>query len=141
MLGASLGAYTNGRCVARFGISRMIGFGTLCLATGGVASLIAALLGAGVIGLVASCMVYIFGIGFLFANAVARTLSRFPTSTGAASSVFGVNQFLIGGIVAALLSLVVEPTPLPLVMVVAACGAMSVAVWWGWLGRLTPVPD
>ena len=33
---------------------------------------------------------------------------------GAASAVFGVNQFLVGGLVAAALSLLAEPSPLPL---------------------------
>jgi hypothetical protein len=86
-------------------------------------------------------MLYIFGVGYVFTNAVARTLSRYPRSTGAASSVFGVNQFLIGGIVAALLSTVTVPSPTPLVATVAGAGVLAAAVWWGWLRRTAPAVD
>lgn len=139
MLGGSLGAYANGRFVTRLGISRMLGIGTSLLAAGGSLALLTAAAGAGLAGLLISCLIYVFGVGFVFANAVARTLSRFPASTGAASAVFGVNQFLIGGIVAAALSLVREPTPLPLVATMAFAGVACATVWWFWLARTAPV--
>lgn len=135
MLGASLGAYTNSRYVTKLGISRMIGIGTLLLATGGTAALVASALGAGLLAMLASILIYLFGIGFVFANAVARTMSRFRESSGAASALFGVNQFLIGAIVAAALSLIVEPSPLPLGAALAAAGLAAALVWWLWLGR------
>ena len=141
MLGGSLGAWLNSRYVAELGISRMLGFGVSCLACGGAAVLLSALLGGGVPGLVISFMLYVFGIGFVFANAVARTLSRYPASMGAASSVFGVNQFMLGGIVAALLSRVVEPTPMPMAWTVAVSGVSCAAVWWLWLMPTAPLRD
>ena len=133
MLGGSVGAYVNSRYVAQLGISWMLGFGVSTLAVGGVAVLLSSLLGGGVIGLVISFMLYVFGIGSVFANTVARTLSRYPESMGAASSLFGVNQFLIGGIVAALLSRVVVPSPMPMAWVVSVSGVACAAVWWLWL--------
>jgi DHA1 family bicyclomycin/chloramphenicol resistance-like MFS transporter len=139
MLGGSIGAYANSHYVAQLGISRMLGFGATSLAVGGVAVLVSSLLGGGVAGLVISFMVYVFGLGFVFANTVARTLSRFPTSMGAASSLFGVNQFFIGGIVAALLSRVVEPSPMPMAWVVAVSGVACASVWWLWLKPKLPV--
>jgi ABC-type uncharacterized transport system permease subunit len=60
---------------------------------------------------------------------------------GAASAVFGVNQFLIGALVAAVLSLLSEPSPLPLVAAMAAAGLGGAAVFWGWLRRHAPVTD
>jgi len=139
MLGGSIGAFANSRYVAQLGISRMLGIGATTLAVGGVAVLLSALFGGGVIGLVISFMIYVFGIGFVFANTVARTLSRFPESMGAASSLFGVNQFFIGGVVAALLSRVVEPSPMPMAWVVAVSGVACAAVWWLWLRPEVPV--
>lgn len=141
MLGGSLGAYFNSHYVRRLGISRMLGFGAGCLALGGAAVIVSALLDGGVVGLVASFMIYVFGIGFVFANAVARTLSRYPTSMGAASSIFGVNQFLIGGIAAAFLSRVVVPSPMPMAGTVAASGILCAAVWWVWLKPAAPRAD
>jgi DHA1 family bicyclomycin/chloramphenicol resistance-like MFS transporter len=136
MLGGSVGAYTNSRIVARVGITKLIGLGTVSMAAGGTLALLSTLLGAGVPGILIPGVLYMFGVGFTFANALARTMSRFPHAMGAASAVFGVNQFLIGGFVAAALSSLSEPSPLPLVLVTAAAGSACAALWWGWLRRV-----
>jgi DHA1 family bicyclomycin/chloramphenicol resistance-like MFS transporter len=141
MLGGTLGAFANSRFVARLGITRMIGIGTLAMAAGGVAALLATAAGGGIFGILVPAVLYMFGVGFVFANSMARTLSRFPRSMGAASAVFGVNQFLIGALVAAVLSLLSEPSPLPLVAAMAAAGLGGAAVFWGWLRRHAPVSD
>lgn len=138
MLGASIGSYTNGRYVAQLGISRMLAFGTSTLAMGGLAVLTAALLEAGVAAILAAILLYAFGIGFVFANAVARTMSRFPRNKGAASALFGVNQFLAGGLVAAALSLSDDPRPLLLALSMAISGVACAAVWWLGLARRAP---
>lgn len=139
MAGGSVGAYMNSRYVAELGISRMLGFGATILGISGIATLLAALLDLGVFGLVLPLMLYVLGIGFVFANAVARTLSRFPQHMGAASSVFGVNQFMLGGLLAAYLSRFVEPTPMPMAWTVAVSGAGCASVWWLWLRRSAPL--
>ncbi len=141
MLGGSIGAWVNSHYVAVLGITRMLGFGATALGIAGFGTLAAAELGLGVAGLVLPLMLYVFGIGFVFANSVARTLSRFPESMGAASSVFGVNQFMLGGILAAALSRIVEPTPRPMALTVAVSGVSCAAVWWLWLKRSAPVRD
>ena len=141
MFGGSIGAWVNSHFVARLGISRMLGFGASCLGVSGIATLVAALLGLGVAGLVVPLMFFVMGLGFVFANCVARTLSRFPSSMGAASSIFGVNQFLLGGILAALLSRAVEPSPLPMAVTMAASGIACAAVWWAWLRPSAPPRD
>jgi DHA1 family bicyclomycin/chloramphenicol resistance-like MFS transporter len=141
MLGGSAGAYMNSRVVARLGITRLIGIGTLCMAVGGMATLLGVLAGAGFWGILVPAVLYMFGVGFLFSNSMARTLSRFPGSTGAASAVFGVNQYLIGALVAAGLSAIIEPTPFPLVLSFAGAGVSCAALWWLWLRRRAPVTE
>jgi DHA1 family bicyclomycin/chloramphenicol resistance-like MFS transporter len=141
MLGGSIGAYVNSHYVAVLGISRMLGFGASCLGVSGIMVLVAVLLGAGVMSLAVPFLFYMMGLGFVFANSVARTLSRFPGSMGAASSIFGVNQFMLGGILAALLSRIVEPSPLPMALTVAASGVSCAAVWWLWLKPFAPLRD
>lgn len=138
MLGGSFGALTNSRIVARAGISRLIGLGSALIAAGGLTALVATLLGAGVLGILIPGVLYMLGVGFTFANAMARTMSRFPDSMGAASAVFGVNQFLVGALVAAGLSTLSEPSPLPLALTIALAGVACATVWWGWL-RKQPV--
>lgn len=133
MAGGSIGSYLNSRWVDRHGISRMIGIGTVILAAGGTAVFVASAMEAGLMATLVSQLVYVFGIGFVFANAVARTMSRFRENSGSASALFGVNQFLIGSIVAAALSLVATATPMPLASAMAIAGLGAAAVWWGWL--------
>jgi DHA1 family bicyclomycin/chloramphenicol resistance-like MFS transporter len=136
MLGGSVGAYTNSHLVARAGITKLVGIGTASMAVGGTAALALTLLGAGIPGILIPGVAYMFGVGFTFANALARTMSRFPTAMGAASAVFGVNQFLVGGLVAAGLSSLSEPSPLPLAITTAVAGSLCAALWWCWLRRL-----
>jgi DHA1 family bicyclomycin/chloramphenicol resistance-like MFS transporter len=102
---------------------------------GGTTALVATLAGAGVLGILLPGVLYMVGVGFTFANAMARTMSRFPEAMGAASAVFGVNQFLIGSLVAAGLSLLSEPSPLPLALTTGFAGLACASVWWGWLAR------
>jgi DHA1 family bicyclomycin/chloramphenicol resistance-like MFS transporter len=141
MLGGAFGAFTNSRLVAQLGMSKLIGIGTLFMAVGGLAAWLATTLGGGLFAILIPALFYMFGVGFVFANSMARTLSRFPASMGAASAVFGVNQFLIGALVAAALSTIPEPTPLPLVASMALAGLAGAAVWWFWLRRLVPLAD
>ena len=141
MLGGSIGAYVNSHYVARLGITRMLGFGASCLGVSGLATLLVALAGFGQLVLAVPLMFYVLGLGFVFANAVARTLSRFPGSMGAASSIFGVNQFMLGGLLSALLSRIVEPTPLPMAATVAGSGLACAALWWLWLAKSAPLRD
>jgi len=141
MIGGAFGAFTNSRLVARLGISKLIGIGTAFMASGGLAALLATVAGGGLFAILIPAVFYMFGVGFVFANSMARTLSRFPASMGAASAVFGVNQFLIGALVAAALSAISEPTPLPLAAAMAAAGLGGGALWWGWLRRLVPLAD
>ena len=136
MLGGSAGAYLNGRLVARAGITTLVGVGTTSMAVGGSAALALTLVGAGIPGLLIPGVLYMFGVGFTFANALARTMSRFPGAMGAASAVFGVNQYLVGGFVAAALSSLSEPSPLPLAITTCVAGTACAALWWCWLRRL-----
>jgi hypothetical protein len=68
---------------------------------------------------------------------MARTMSRFPDAMGAASAVFGVNQFFVGALVAAGLSLLANPSPLPLAITTAVAGTACAALWWGWLRHVS----
>ena len=139
MFGGSVGAWVNSHFVARVGISRMLGVGSTALAIGGVSVMVSSVAGGGVPGLVFSFMIYVFGVAPVFSNTVARTLSRYPESMGAASSLFGVNQFFIGGVIAAILSRIPgDPSPMPMAWVVVASGLSSASVWWFWLRRTAP---
>jgi MFS transporter, DHA1 family, multidrug resistance protein len=141
MLGGAIGSFTNSRLVAQLGITKLIGLGTTLIALGGAAAWLATLAGAGVFGILIPSIFYMFGVGFVFSNTMARTLSRFPGSMGAASAVFGVNQYLIGAVVAAALSALSRPSPVPLAATMAGAGISCAALWWLGLHRLAVAPD
>jgi MFS transporter, DHA1 family, multidrug resistance protein len=130
MLGASVGAYLNGRLVVEVGITRLLSFGTVLVGVGGLSGVVAVAAGGGVFAVLIPSLIYISGIGFVLSNAMARTLSRFPGSFGAASAVFSVNQFVAAAAVAALLSTFETPSPLPLAITMAVCGGGCAAMWW-----------
>lgn len=133
MTGAAVSSFLNGRLVTRLGISTMIGFGTACLALGGTLVLLACITEARPAILVAAVMVYIFGVGFIFSNTVARTMSYFKEHIGAVSSAFTASQYLIGALVTAGLSSFSTPGLLPLGITFAAAGLANLILWWGWL--------
>jgi DHA1 family bicyclomycin/chloramphenicol resistance-like MFS transporter len=133
MLGGSLGSYVNGRLVTKIGISRLLSAGTVLLVAAGMVALLANLFVETPWAVLLPCLAYVFGIAFVLSNSIARVLSRFPEMAGAASAVFGVNQFLIGALTAAALSLNERPSALPLAGTLAVAGIGSAAVWWGWL--------
>ena len=60
---------------------------------------------------------------------------------GAASSIFGVFQFLLGGILAAVLSRASEPSPVPMAVTMAVSGIACAAVWWLGLKPYAPLRD
>ncbi len=135
MLGASIGAFCNGRLVRQLGISVMLGIGTALLGIGGALLMVAVALGGELFGVLLPVLIYMLGVGLVFANTMARTLGRFPGQGGAASALYGVIQFLIGALVAAALSLVEAPTPYPLAGTMGVAGVGCALVWWGWLRR------
>src|SRR5690606_7720655 len=111
MLGGSIGAFCNGRLVHRLGISAMLGIGSALLGVGGASLILAVAAGGRLLAVLIPSLIYMLGVGFVFANAMTRTLERFPKQGGTASSPFGVVQFLIGALVAAALRRVERPTP------------------------------
>jgi DHA1 family bicyclomycin/chloramphenicol resistance-like MFS transporter len=136
MLGGSVGAFLNSRLVRRLGISAMLGIGSALLGVGGATLILAVGAGGRLLAVLIPSLIYMLGVGFVFANTMARTLGRFPKQAGAASSLFAVVQFLIGALVAAGLSLVDTPTPYPLAGTMAVAGLGCASVWWSWLRRI-----
>jgi DHA1 family bicyclomycin/chloramphenicol resistance-like MFS transporter len=133
MLGAAIGSFLNGRFVIRRGISAMLGLGTSFLATGGVAVLAACLADAHPALLVAAMMVFVFGFGFVFANAVARVMTHYRDNAAAVSAVFSLTQFIFGALITAGISTISTPGLLPLGISLCAAGVIAAVLWWGWL--------
>jgi DHA1 family bicyclomycin/chloramphenicol resistance-like MFS transporter len=119
----------NARIVGRFGSARILTFGLLALAAGGVAALIVvAIGGVGLIGLVPCLFVCVSCNGFVGPNAMALSLNDFPEAAGSASALLGVLQFGIGAAVAPLVGIGGSHDALPMATAMAVFGLAATTV-------------
>ncbi len=65
---------------------------------------------------------FIASLGFVSPNATALALAPQGRNAGSASALLGTIQFLAGGIAGALVSALYDSTPVPMGLVIAACG-------------------
>lgn len=133
MIGTALSSYLNGRLVTKRGISSMIGVGASSLCLGGFLVLIASIVEAPPVIFVLTVMIYMFGIGFIFSNAVARAMSHYREQAGAVSSAFAATQYVFGVVVTAFMSTFSTPTLMPLGITLAIAGTTVALLWWCWL--------
>ena len=79
--------------------------------------------------LVASLFVMVSSIGMVFPTAAALALMDYPQQAGAASSLFGLAQYIAGALVAPLVGLAGEKSATPLGIVVLAASASACTVF------------
>jgi DHA1 family bicyclomycin/chloramphenicol resistance-like MFS transporter len=86
---------------------------------------------------VAACMVLTGGcLGAIIPNNIANALEFFPKLGGTASALFGATQFTLGGVISAASTLIADGTPLPIVLVMAACTLAALAFALGAPGAM-----
>jgi DHA1 family bicyclomycin/chloramphenicol resistance-like MFS transporter len=126
MIGTSLAA----TYVMRLGLDVTIGFGTLALASGGLA------MATGVwleipspLVLILPAAVYLFGLGLVLPQAQASALGPFPHRAGTASSLVGFTQQTVAAIVGIGVGHVLGTSALPLATIIAVLGCLSLALW------------
>ena len=133
-LGLSVGAYSvvfavnafglvataqiNGRLARRVGAPRLLRFGVAALAVGAVITAVAATLTTGQLPtMLAGLFVLVSSVGMVLPNAASLALEAHAAHSGAASAILGAGQYVLGGIAASLVGVVVT--------VVAPAAAMS----------------
>lgn len=109
IMGANL---LNTRLVTRFGSDQVFRFGTGLAALAGITAALDARFGwGGLIGLVASLLLYTSMSGLIVANSVAGALAAFPHKAGAASALVGAMHYGMGVLGAALIGWFADGTP------------------------------
>jgi DHA1 family bicyclomycin/chloramphenicol resistance-like MFS transporter len=89
--------------------------------------LVGAILNSSGLAFVAVCMVIIGGcLGTIIPNNFANALEFFPRLGGTTSAVLGAMQFALGGLISAISTWLADGTPLPIVLVMAACTLAAV---------------
>lgn len=123
VIGYITGAFGGGRLTGRFGIERMLGFGSIVAAVAGLAA--AGLAWAGVETVVAVILpvsVYFFGTAVLMPNGTAGAISPFPRMAGTASSLLGFLQMGAGALIGWLVGLLHDGTTRVMTTSMGLCG-------------------
>jgi MFS transporter, DHA1 family, multidrug resistance protein len=125
-LGYGVGTLFAARLVMRIGIDRTILWGAVDLAVGGLAMLIAVALGAtSPLALVLPMALYLAGLGLALPQSMAGALASFPDRAGAASSLLGFLQQVVGSAAGIAVAWMLGKTALPLAAVVAVMGSLA----------------
>ncbi len=130
--GYLVGTWVAMRQVARLGLDRTIGRGTLLLAGGGAASMLAPALGlsaAAAMLLVIAIAIFLAGLGLTLPQAQAGALMPFPERAGTASSLVGALQQTSGAAVGAIVGHLLGQSAWPLAAAVAIMGCLALAIW------------
>ncbi len=127
IIGMGLCNIINMRLMGRFPLKNLLSFGVYAACASSTVLLINAWTGfGGLVGLVIPVIVYVSCMGFTGPNSNALSLQHFPNTAGTANAVAGVLRFGIGGVTTALAGLLHDGTAIPMGVVVAACGWLSV---------------
>ncbi len=126
MIGTSLAA----TYVMRLGLDVTIGLGTLALAVGGLVMVSGVWLEIpSPAVLIVPAAVYLFGLGLVLPQAQASALGPFPHLAGTASSLVGFTQQSVAAMVGIGVGQVVGSSALPLAVIIAVLGCLSLALW------------
>lgn len=128
-LGYGVGTLLAARLVVRIGIDRTIVCGGVGLAAGGVTMVIAVAVGAtSPLALVLPMALYLCGLGLAMPQAMAGALTPFPDRAGAASSVLGFSQQLVGSTAGIVAAQMLGGSALPLAAIIAVMGSLALAL-------------
>lgn len=95
---------------------------------GAVALVVTVLTDLGPVPLVASLFVMVASLGVVFPSATTLAMADHPDRAGAASSLLGLGQFVLGGLVAPLVGIAGERTDVPLGVVAVSCSLVGALV-------------
>jgi MFS transporter, DHA1 family, multidrug resistance protein len=130
VVGYMCGTLLAQQSLSRRGLDGTIAIGVACMAGGGGAMLALVYAGAGPwLAIVAPMMVFGFGVGLAFPQAIAAAMGPFPHRAGAASSLLGISQMTFAAVVGIGLGHALGPSPLPMPAVIAAAGLLALALF------------
>ncbi|QPC43391.1 multidrug effflux MFS transporter [Kaustia mangrovi] len=131
VLGYIAGTLIGARLTMRVGIAGTIAIGTGALAAGGLAMIALVLFGPETFWALSPMIVYMAGVGLTLPQSMAGAITPFPERAGAASSLMGFAQMAFGAAVGILVGHTVHMGPLPLAVIIAAMGVVSLAITVG----------
>lgn len=145
-LGLVAAAQVSGRLVHQVGARALLATGLTGSAAGGVGVLLATATDAGVVPLLLALFVAVTSVGLVLPNAAALALQDHGEHAGSAAALLGCTQFLIGGALAPLAGAGGTRTAVPMGVVMAVLGCLSLLVYIALTHKTRPngaadVPD
>lgn len=118
------------RLARRWSALRVLALGLVVNLTGATALVVSVLLDLGLPYVLGSLFVMVSAMGLTLPTSTTLAMADYPDQAGAASSLLGLSQFIVGAIAAPLVGLAGEQTAVPLgvVTVSASAGASAVFV-------------
>jgi DHA1 family bicyclomycin/chloramphenicol resistance-like MFS transporter len=118
------------RLVDRRGLDGVIRLGVACLALGGLAMLALTLFGTGSsLEITVPMMLYAFGVGLTMPQGQAAAMMPFPERAGAASSLLGLVQMTLAGVVGVAVGHTVGLARWSLPLAIALSGVLAYAIF------------
>ncbi len=145
-LGLVAAAQVSGRLVHQVGARALLATGLTGSAAGGVGALLATATDAGLVPLLLALFVAVTSVGLVLPNAAALALQDHGEHAGSAAALLGCTQFLIGGALAPLAGAGGTRTAVPMGVVMAVLGCLSLLVYIALTRKTRPngaagVPD
>ena len=117
----------NMRMVGNFQVFTILRMGCILAGISALVLLFNAITGfGGLAGIIIPVVFFIGCMGFTGPNSNALALGHFPKNAGTANALAGALRFTIGGITTAMVGFLHNDTVLPMAMVMAGCGVLSV---------------
>ena len=130
-LGIMIFGQVGARLAHRWTPHRVLALGLLMNLLGSAGVAVTVLVGLGLPFLLGSLFVMVSALGLVFPTSTALALADYPDRAGAASSLLGLGQYVMGAVVAPLVGLAGEDTAVPLGIVTLACSVVAVATFFG----------
>ncbi len=128
-VGIMIAGQVAGRLARRWPPLRILALGLGLNLFGALLLLVVVLTGLGLPALLVALFVMVSAVGLVFPTATALTMANHPEMAGAASSLFGLSQFMIGGIAAPLVGIAGELDARPMGIVAATVSALACLVF------------
>ena len=130
-LGIMVLGQVGARLSRRWSPHRVMAVGLGMNLAGAAGLVVTVLIGLGLPFLLGSLFVMVSALGLVFPTSTALALADHPDRAGAASSLLGLGQYVMGAIVAPLVGLAGEDTAVPLGVVAVSCSAAAAVIFFG----------
>ncbi|WP_019644954.1 multidrug effflux MFS transporter [Novispirillum itersonii] len=131
VIGYICGGFLAARLTGRYGLDRVLGFGTLGIGAAGLLTAGIALAGIQTpAGVIAPISLYFFFCALTLPNGTAGAIAPFPKIAGSVSALLGFLQMGCGAIAGYLVGMLHNGTTLPMCLSIGIMGSLSMATYW-----------